>query len=345
MILFEILSVNTALNTGLAILISISVGILSYAIHKVVNNNDNYKNVEKSITSCSQRERIQSEDMVEIPPMYLHFHKLICALSEEVLPNWCRHLQIEWSDIIQDITEWMEKVNHPNLEDFESCTRILLNCVENCAEPAAEEESDGDESGDETDEGDDDSSPQVAPESSNKPAFSPIQNLQIQQARRWMNMAFFVWTQQPSTVLPAAWFILSDLEDLEEENAPTNSAEAHDSYLDWLAAAKDFAEKRGFNTDFKTADELSRLLVPWLNENKNETNENEFNAVLEKLGNTRRLVEEFVKKEMDPSRFKSGEWVTVFDGEVHGPFDTYEAACESVQSAKYYPNALTWQIQ
>jgi hypothetical protein len=268
---------------------------------------------------------------------------LICALSAEILPNWCRHLQIEWSDIILDIVEWMQKINHPNLIDFESCVKILLEAGEQEQEQEVEEEEVREEEVREEKAGEN--------ENTKKVPRSPIEEIEIQQARRWINTAFFVWTQEPTMILPSAWFILEDMDygyteanPTNTEANPTNTAEAHDNYLGWLSAAKEFAEKRGFEADFKTADELSRLLVPWLNENKDEANAGEFAVVLEKLAETRRLVEEFAKKEMDPSRFKAGDWVTAFDGEVHGPYETHEAALESVQSAKFAPSALTWQI-
>ena len=174
-------------------LATFSLSVLSYAIYQYWYDDESSskKTLEESAPSLSlapnnnenvKMQRAMSEDSVEIPPMFMHFHKLIGALSAEALPNWCLLLGITWTDVIQDILEWMEHAEHPNFYDFESCIRILTY----------EEEEDA-------------------------PPKMPLGDEESRQALIWMNVALQVWNSEPMATMPHAWFILEELEAMQAD--------------------------------------------------------------------------------------------------------------------------------
>ena len=175
-------------------LATFSLSVLSYVIYQYWYGDESSKKtlLEESVPALAlspnnenvKMQRAMSEDSVEIPPMFMHFHKLIGALSADVLPNWCLQIGITWTDVIQDILEWMEHAEHPNFYDFESCIRILTY----------EEEEDA-------------------------PPKMPLGDEEYRQAHIWMNIALQIWNSEPMATMPHAWFILGDLEAMQEDNA------------------------------------------------------------------------------------------------------------------------------
>lgn len=161
-----------------AVFVTLSLSVLSYALYLFWNPSVPEKPLDKSQEESSRELKMQrsmSEDSVEIPPRFLHFHKLVGALNAEILPNWCKHLRIDWNDVIADILEWMHQENHPNVHDFETCMSIILY--------KNEQKSQEDVIDDET----------------------------YIQASIWMNVALQLWDMEPSLVMPQAWFVVSEV--------------------------------------------------------------------------------------------------------------------------------------
>ncbi len=140
-----------------------------------------------------KEDRSSSEDMVEIPPKYIHFHKLISALTTEYLPNWCKEKYITWTDLIGDICEWMKNEKHLNYYDFDVSIKILLNSM------------------------DDDG----------KLAEDAMEKLEYQQAFLWISSAIRMWELDPRAYMPHAWFVIDN--DVYDDESEEDTAAATDT--------------------------------------------------------------------------------------------------------------------
>ena len=195
-----------------AVFATLSISALSYALYQFWYTTESNKSFGKSDEETDsiaptpraptprelKIQRTMSEDSVEIPPKFLHFHKLVGALNAELLPNWCQQLCISWNDVIMDILEWMYKEKHPNLYDFETCMSIILY--------KNEENSDDVDNQDETHETRNDK--------------DEIDDETYVQASIWINVALQLWDTEPSLVMPHAWFVISQHnEEIESDDA------------------------------------------------------------------------------------------------------------------------------